>query len=87
MREHGISDEELKDAKNYVVGNMQIDFQTNGSKAMQMSLDELYGLGFDHHTRYLNEIRKVTQEDVRKAVDRVIVPDRYVFVTVGPSSL
>ena len=87
IRENGISDVELKDAKNYLVGNMQIDLQTNGSKAMQMSLNELYGLGFDHHARYLDEIRKVTMEDVRKAVAKVIVPDRYVFVTVGPAPL
>ena len=87
VREHGIGDEELRDAKNYLVGNMQINLQTNGSKAMQMALDELYGLGFDHYARYLDEIRKVTPEDVRKAVARVIVPDRYVFVTVGPASL
>ena len=85
VRQHGISDEELKDAKNYLIGNMQIDLQTNGSKAIQMALNELYGLGFDHYTRYLDAIGKVTQEDVKKAVARVILPDRYVFVTVGPS--
>ncbi len=52
-----------------------------------MALNELYGLGFDHYTRYLDEIGKVTQEEVKKAVARVILPDRYVFVTVGPSPL
>jgi len=84
IRENGIGDEELKDAKNYLLGNMQINSQTNGSKAMQMALNELYGLGFDHYTRYLEEIREVTLEDVKKAVEKVIAPDRYVLVTVGP---
>ncbi len=87
VRQNGIGEQELKDARNYLVGNMQIDFQTNGSKAMQMALHELYGLGFDYHARYLDEIEKVTQEDVKRAVAGVIVPDRYVFVTVGPSPL
>ena len=83
IRGNGISDEEIEDAKSYLLGNMQINLQTNGSKAMQMALNELYGLGFDHYSRYLEEIQNVTQEDIKRSVAKVIDPHRYVIVTVG----
>jgi zinc protease len=85
LREKGLTDEELAAAKRYLLGNLKIGMQTNGSQAMQMALDELYGLGYDHMPKYIQQIESVTREDVNWAVKKIILPDRYILVTVGPA--
>ena len=85
LREKGLTDEELAAAKRYLLGNLKIGMQTNGSQAMQMALDELYGLGYDHMPKYIQKIESVTRADVNGAVKEIILPDRYILVTVGPA--
>jgi zinc protease len=84
IREEGLTEKELASAKSYVLGNLQIGLQTNASQAMQMTLDELYGLGYTHLPAYIREIEEVTLEDIRLAAREIILPNRYVLVTVGP---
>jgi zinc protease len=84
IREEGLTEKELAAAKSYLLGNLQIGLQTNGSQAMQMTLDELYGLGYDHLPDHIRDIEAVTLEDIRHAAREIILPDRYVLVTVGP---
>jgi zinc protease len=84
IRQAGLNEEELEAAKRYLLGSLQIGLQTNGSQAMQMALDELYGLGYDDIQRFVRKIERVTLQDVREAVRKVIRPEGFVFVTVGP---
>lgn len=85
VRETGLSEDELRKAKRYLLGNLQIDLQTNGSQAMQMALDELYGLGYDNIKRYTRNVERVTIQDIREAVRKIILPGKFVLVTVGPT--
>lgn len=84
VRRQGLTPEELAAAKEYLLGNQKIDHQTNGSQAMQMALDELYGLGYDHLQLFFQEVAAVTLEEVKAGVQRIILPEKYVMVTVGP---
>lgn len=84
LRDKGLTEKELAAAKRYLLGNLKIGMQTNGSQAMQMALDELYGMGFDHMPKYIESIEAVTKNDINRAVRDIILPERYVFVTVGP---
>ena len=84
IREEGLTKKELEASKSYLLGNLQIGLQTNGSQAMQMTLDELYGLGYDHLPKYVREIKGVTTDVIKRAARKVIVPGEYVLVTVGP---
>ena len=84
VRDKGLTEKELTAAKRYLLGNLKIGMQTNGSQALQMALDELYGMGFDHMPKYIERIESVTTKDINRAVKDIILPDRYVFVTVGP---
>ena len=84
VRRDGLTKKELEATKKYLLGNMEIDLQTNGTKAMHMCLDELYGLGYDHIQQFIKDIRSVTLEEINRAACKIIVPGKYVFVTVGP---
>ena len=84
IREKGLTEKELEGAKSYLLGNLLIGLQTNGSQAMQMALDELYGLGYNNLPKFIRDIKAVTLDDIRGAAQEIIVPGKYVLVTVGP---
>ncbi|MBN2059633.1 MAG: insulinase family protein, partial [Deltaproteobacteria bacterium] len=86
MRDEGLTNRELEDAKRYITGKDAINSQTNQSGAMRMALDEIYGLGYEHKKEYIKRIQAVTVEDILRAAKRIIHPDHYVLVTLGPGS-
>jgi len=86
VRQHGLSEEELEAAKRYFLGTLKIGLQTNGSQAMRLALDELYGLGYGYLKKHIGEIEEVTVDDIKQAAQKIILPDKYVFVTTGPGS-
>ena len=84
VREEGLTEEEVDRAKKYLIGNFEIGLQTNGAQANQMSLDELYGLGFDHYQKYPQEIQKVTQEDVNRVAKKYFKLETYAIAIIRP---
>ena len=84
IRADGLTKRELADAKKYLLGNLRIGLQTNGSQAMDMILNELYGLGHDYTEHYIKKIEAVTLKDIKRAAGKIIGPEKFVFVTVGP---
>ncbi len=84
VKEEGLTEEEVVRAKKYLIGNFEIGLQTNGAQANQVSLDELYGLGFDHYRKYPLEIEKVTREDVLRVARDYFNLDAYALAIVRP---
>jgi zinc protease len=84
VKEEGLSEEEVDRAKKYLIGNFEIGLQTNGAQANQMSLDELYGLGFDHYQKYPQEIQKVKKEDVNRAAKQYFNLESYAIAIIRP---
>jgi zinc protease len=84
VKEKGLTEEEVERAKKYLIGNFEIGLQTNGAQANQMSLDELYGLGFDHYQTYPQEIQKVTREDVNRVAQKYFNLEAYAIAIVRP---
>jgi zinc protease len=84
VKEKGLTGEEVDRAKKYLIGNFEIGLQTNGAQANQMSLDELYGLGFDHYQTYPQEIEKVTKEDVDWVAKKYLNLESYALAIVRP---
>jgi zinc protease len=85
VKENGLSNQELEDAKRYVIGTEAIENQTNGSQALSMALDELYGLGYGHQQEFIREIERVTPEDIKRVAKKYFIPNGYTIATVGPS--
>ena len=84
VREEGLTEEEVERGKKYLIGNFEIGLQTNSAQANQMSLDELYGFGFDHYQKYSQEIQKVTKEDVNRAAKRHLDLEAYAIAIIRP---
>jgi zinc protease len=86
VKEEGLAGEEVDRAKKYLIGNFEIGLQTNGALANQMSLDELYGLGFDHYQKFSQEIQKVTKEDVNRVAKKYLDLECYAITIIRPPS-
>jgi zinc protease len=85
VKEEGLTEEEVDRAKKYLVGNFEIGLQTYRAQANQMSLDELYGFGFDHYQKYPQEIQKVTKDEVNRVAKQYLDLESYVIAIIRPS--
>jgi zinc protease len=82
--ERGVTDDELKRAQNYLVGNFEIGLQQNSSQAAKIAFDELYGVGWDEYKRYPERIYSVTRDDVLRVARRYIDLNRYTLALLKP---
>jgi zinc protease len=84
VKEEGLTEDEVERAKKYLIGNFEIGLQTNGAQANLMSLDELYGLGFNHYEGYAEGIRKVSKEEVNQVAKKYFNLDGYALAIIRP---
>lgn len=75
--------QELRRTKTEAMGKHAIAMQTNGQLATEAAFDQLYGLGYNNYTRYDENIRAVTAEDIQRLASGILDLERYVLVTVG----
>src|SRR5881628_2419304 len=83
IRETPVTDQELADAKAYLIGSFPLRLDTTAKLAQVLSLVELYGLGLDYFSQYLRWIEKVTKDDVLRVAKQYLHPNRYALVVVG----
>jgi zinc protease len=83
MREQPVSDQELNDAKDYLIGSFPLRFDTNRKVASFLAQVEYYELGLDYPERYAEFIGKVSREEVARVARQYLHPDELVTVVVG----
>lgn len=79
-----VTDDELERAKKWLVGTHEIGLQTNRAQAMDMALNELYGLGYNFASEYARKIDGVTVDQVLNVAKKFMNSEEYVLVRVGP---
>ncbi|HEY8369201.1 MAG TPA: pitrilysin family protein [Thermodesulfobacteriota bacterium] len=84
IRTEKVSPEELQRAKRYLIGSFEIDLQRGSAVALNLALNELYGLGYDEYRRYAARVNAVTADDVLRVAQKYIHPDRFTRVIVRP---
>lgn len=83
MRTEAVSEQELDDAKKYLVGSFPQGFGTQSKIASFLARMEYYGLGLDYPDRYPALINAVTRQDVLRVARRYLRPGEYITVIVG----
>ena len=83
MAEEGPTQEELDDAKTYLIGSFPIGLDSTGSIAATLVAMQRYDLGIDHLDRRSALIEAVTLEDARRVAKRLLDPAALTFVVVG----
>jgi zinc protease len=87
IRDEPVTDEELADAKSYLIGSLPLGLESLGGVAGLLLAIEKYGLGLDYLERYPGYIRDLTQDDLLSAARTYLDPDRLVIGISGPESI
>ena len=84
MKSDGITEEELSDAQNLIVGNFALALETNRGLAAVLLTAELYGLGLDYLERHESIYRSITRAQVNAAAQKYLHPDLCSIAIAGP---
>lgn len=87
FREHGISENSLQSAKNYIMGQYPPGFETNEQLAFRLADAYWYGKTATTLNEYLRQVQQVTTEQVREAIRRRIPTRGWRLVIAGKASL
>ena len=79
----GLTDKEIEDGKNYLIGNHYIRTQSNGAIVTSMCFDTMYGMKPGFFKEYPSRIEKVTREDVNRVARKYLTMDTMVEMAVG----
>ncbi len=82
-----ITQEELDTAKGVMMTTEQLQSRTNAEMATRAALDELYGLGYDAHTKFEERVNAVTLDDVKRAADELLTHAVITVVTPKPEAV
>jgi zinc protease len=86
IREEPVSEEELKDSQDYIVGSMPLRLETNSYIARSLVDIAWYDLGWDYLQKYPDRVYGVSVEDVRSVTSRYLSTDAYILAVAGPES-
>ena len=78
-----VSEQELENAKNNLVGKRQFFTETNLQQSSLMSFYEDKGLGADYEEKLIEQINKVTTEDIQR-VANLCIKEPYVLTVLAP---
>lgn len=83
MKEKGVTEEELKEAKAFLTGSFPLRIDTMKKISEFLPVIDFYGLGDDYIARYPQYIEKVTAEDIKRVAGKILNSDSYILVVVG----
>ncbi|MBV0913374.1 M16 family metallopeptidase [Anianabacter salinae] len=83
IRDEGVTDEELEDAKTYLTGAYPLRFDGNARIADILVGMQVTGLDRDYVNTRNAKVEAVTQDDIRRVAERLIQPEALSFVVVG----
>ena len=83
MRDKGIGEAELADAKTYINGSFPLRLDSNAEVAGILVGMQAAGLGIDYLDRRADLIDSVTREDIARVARALIRPEAFTVVAVG----
>jgi zinc protease len=86
MRQDGITEEELRFARESLSGSFALAFETPEQIAQALQAIPLYGLPKDTYTTYLDRLRQVTREDVLRVARTYLDTTAMATVVVGDAA-
>ena len=80
---NGISEEELQNAKSYLIGSLPLSLTTTDSIAKTALSIKLDGLGSDYLDKRNNAIQDATLKDIQGIAEQLLNTEQFVTVIVG----
>ncbi len=82
LKSKPVPEEELAVAKKSIIGDFELDHESNERQAFYLAWYEAIGVGYGYDTRYPIEVEKVTATDAQRAAQKYL--EKLVIVRVGP---
>lgn len=86
MRAQPVSEQELKEAKQYLTGSFPLRFDSNAEIAGLLGQVAFLDLGDDYFDAYVRKIDAVTAADVQRVAETYLRPEELIQVVVGKSA-
>lgn len=86
IRKEKVSDAELSDAKNYFLNSYVFKFASPEDILNSALLKEFYGLPENVDERLIEDIKKVTADDVLSIAQKYLVPEKMMIMVLGNES-
>jgi zinc protease len=80
----GPTEQELLESKQYLIGSLPRNLETNAAIASFLQTAEFFGLGLDYDLRVPDLLRAVTRDEVHEAARRAVDPSKAAVVVAGP---
>ena len=80
----GPTEQELLESKQYLIGSLPRNLETNAAIAAFLQSVEFFGLGLDYDLRVPDLLRAVTRDAVHEAARRAVDPSKATVVVAGP---
>jgi zinc protease len=84
LRRDGVTAKELDESRQYLIGAMPRQLETNAGIAQFLQTAEFFGLGLDYDVRLPEYLSAVTLEDVHAAAQQYLDIDTATMVVAGP---
>jgi zinc protease len=82
----GPTEQELSDARSYLVGSLALGLETNSGVAGTLVAIERFGLGLDYIERYPALVNGVSHAQIVAAARKYLSTDHYALAVAGPRS-
>jgi zinc protease len=79
----GVTEGELRQAKDYLIGSFALRFDTSGKIASQLLAIQLDNLGIDYIDKRNREIEAITTEDMKRVAKRLLSPSNLIVTVAG----
>jgi len=83
IRDAPVTDQELSEAKSFIVGSFPLRIDSSAKLANVLAQVEFYNLSLDYFAQYPKAIEKVTKDDVLRVAKQYLDPQHYALVVVG----
>jgi len=83
IRDDRVPDQELQNAKSYLMGVFPIRIETQDGLIDQLTSVKMFDLPDDYLHTYRDSVNAVTAEDVQRVAQQHVTPDRAAIVIVG----
>ena len=78
-----VSEEELHNAKNNLIGKQQFITETNSQQANLMAYHRIFGYPFNYQEELIEKVKKVTSEELMECAKKYFT-DEYVIAVIKP---
>ena len=84
LRSNGITPKELAESRQYMIGSMPRQLETNAGIAQFLQTAEFFDLGLDYDVRLPELLGAVTLEEIQAVARQYLNADRATIVIAGP---